>query len=350
MEIKEYYMDLPYDLSGSRSKNRFRAELLWGLDKVLDILQSEKEFAVVFDYKCDFEIHYDNELEFYQIKTRKNGKNFTFKELTKKETENSQGSILGKLYVLNKDGDENIKLALVSNGPWNDINNIVVGENKFENMSDKRKEEIKQVLQDEIGVESVNLSGMYYIYTMVNLANPKNEVFGKLTSNFQTLMNSEPDKPNALYNLIYSEIEDKACYEFSISSYEELCEKKGITREDFLKMMKYHAHDSKTGIKEAEQYIDAMKNLKNRKLYKKALSKLVSDIPKSLTLKEIEKEIVKYLDELEELGGLDETIEVLIDNFHTSFPIEYNNAEKIVFYVIVVNKYVEGAYDEEFDD
>lgn len=217
-------------------------------------------------------------------------------------------------------------------------------------MSDKRKEEIKQVLQDEIGVESVNLSGMYYIYTMVNLANPKNEVFGKLTSNFQTLMNSEPDKPNALYNLIYSEIEDKACYEFSISSYEELCEKKGITREDFLKMMKYHAHDSKTGIKEAEQYIDAMKNLKNRKLYKKALSKLVSDIPKSLTLKEIEKEIVKYLDELEELGGLEETIEVLIGNFHTSFPIEYNNAEKIVFYVIVVNKYVEGAYDEEFDD
>lgn len=182
MEIKEYYMGLPYDLSGSRSKNRFRAELLWGLDKVLDILQSEKEFVVIFDYKCDFEIHYDNELEFYQIKTRKNGKNFTFKELTKKETENSQGSILGKLYVLNKDGDENIKLALVSNGPWNDINNIVVGENKFENMSDKRKEEIKQVLQDEIGVESVNLSGMYYIYTMVNLANPKNEVFGKLTS------------------------------------------------------------------------------------------------------------------------------------------------------------------------
>ena len=45
MKIKEYYMDLPYDLSGSRSKNRFRAELLWGLDKVLDILQSEKEFV-----------------------------------------------------------------------------------------------------------------------------------------------------------------------------------------------------------------------------------------------------------------------------------------------------------------
>lgn len=114
--------------------------------------------------------------------------------------------------------------------------------------------------------------------------------------------------------------------------------------------MKYHAHDSKTGIKEAEQYIDAMKNLKKRKLYKKAFSKLVSDIPKSLTLKEIEKKIVKYLDELEELGGLEETIEVIIDNFHTSFPIEYNNAEKIVFYVVVVNKYVEGAYDEEFDN
>ena len=61
--------------------------------------------------------------------------------------------------------------------------------------------------------------------------------------------------------------------------------------------MKYHAHDSKTGIKEAEQYIDAIANLKERKLYKKALSKLVSDIPKSLMLKEIEKDIVKYMDD-----------------------------------------------------
>lgn len=114
--------------------------------------------------------------------------------------------------------------------------------------------------------------------------------------------------------------------------------------------MKYHAHDSKTGIKETEQYIDAIANLKDRKLYKKALSKLVSEIPKSLMLKEIEKEIVEYLNEAEEIGELGETIEALIDKFHASFPIEYNNAEKIVFYVIVINKYVEGAYDEEFDN
>ena len=129
-----------------------------------------------------------------------------------------------------------------------------------------------------------------------------------------------------------------------------MCEKKGITKEDFLKMMKYHAYDSKPGITEAEQYIDNIANLKDRKLYKKALSKLVSDIPKSLMLKKIEKEIVEYLNKTKELGELEETIEALIGEFHASFPIEYNNAEKIVFYVIVINKYVEGAYDEEFDN
>ena len=50
------------------SKNRFRQELCWGISKMFDLFDKE-DFCVVFDYKCDIEIHFNNSVEFYQIKT-----------------------------------------------------------------------------------------------------------------------------------------------------------------------------------------------------------------------------------------------------------------------------------------
>lgn len=38
----QYYMSLPYDLSGSMAKNRFRNELLWGLKKIIDLYREKK--------------------------------------------------------------------------------------------------------------------------------------------------------------------------------------------------------------------------------------------------------------------------------------------------------------------
>ena len=52
------------------SKNRFRQELCWGISKMFDLFDKE-DFCVVFDYKCDIEIHFNDSVEFYQIKTHK---------------------------------------------------------------------------------------------------------------------------------------------------------------------------------------------------------------------------------------------------------------------------------------
>ena len=52
------YMGTAPDLSGSISKNRFRNELFWGIDRLLTCLDSGIDsFAVVFDYRCDIELH-----------------------------------------------------------------------------------------------------------------------------------------------------------------------------------------------------------------------------------------------------------------------------------------------------
>ena len=89
MDLKEQYMSMPYDLSGSRSKNRFRVELLWGIDKMLELMESDKSFTMVFDYVCDIEVHMEDELEFYQIKTHSKSQSaYTTTSLTKKKNKN----------------------------------------------------------------------------------------------------------------------------------------------------------------------------------------------------------------------------------------------------------------------
>ena len=84
MNQVEYYMGLPCDLSGSRSKNRFRLELLWGISRMLELMESANDFTIVFDLVCDIEVHLDKGFEFYQIKTHKESQSkYTAKSLVK---------------------------------------------------------------------------------------------------------------------------------------------------------------------------------------------------------------------------------------------------------------------------
>ena len=71
---------MPYDLAGASSKNRFRLEMIWGICKVFDLFD-QSDFCVVFDYKCDIEIHFENSLEFYQLKTHKVQKPYSFSKI-----------------------------------------------------------------------------------------------------------------------------------------------------------------------------------------------------------------------------------------------------------------------------
>ena len=56
IHLNEIYNKIPYEISGSMSKNRFRLELYWGISHMFDLFDKE-DFCVVFDYKCDIEVH-----------------------------------------------------------------------------------------------------------------------------------------------------------------------------------------------------------------------------------------------------------------------------------------------------
>lgn len=164
MNITDYYMNLPKDLSGSISKNRFRLELLWGIGKIIEVHKENDDYAVIFDFKCDIELHRKNEMSFYQIKTKKSG-NYNEKNLCRKN-KNEQNSILGKLYALYSPG-QSIKLAIVCNRQLKIKNkDIDFSIQCFGELDQEIVDDIKDKICNELNLDSVILDNVF-LFLMV---------------------------------------------------------------------------------------------------------------------------------------------------------------------------------------
>ena len=345
MSIPVYYLSLPHDLSGSRSKNRFRAELLWGVSKILDLMEEDCDFTMVFDYACDIEVHYENGFEFFQIKTHGRSKSYTTKRLTKVEGE---GSILGKLYVLVKNNfPGEVRVAVVSNVPYSSMPADALI-NCFLSLPDKDQREIASALKDELGIDSIDLSKLFYVQTNMDLEHPDDAVRGKLTLAFERIKKCEPKNPNALYRLIVDTVSEKACYEYSAEDYDEILRLKGLTRKQFDELLDLHAEKSKTGIFAATEYIDQLPNIRDRMIYKRSLPNVLKLLSTSWTIKEIESEIAQFLRE-NDVGDMETAIDLLITRFNDRFPVEMSRADKAVLYIVVIKRFEDGVYGYEDD-
>ena len=341
-------MGLPCDLSGSRSKNRFRLELLWGISRMLELMESVNDFTIIFDLVCDIEVHLDNGFEFYQIKTHKESQpQYTVKSLVNIK-KNEQGSILGKLFVLNKADNVPVKTVLVCNAPFKALSSDP-GEMCLDSLSQRNKVTIIDAIKNELGVKEVDLSNSYYLYTPMNLLKPENEIKGQLVTTFERVKGSEPVNPNALYRLVFDAVSEKACYEFDTADYEQIKKLKGISRNEFDRMLDAHLSNEKTGINQTREYINQIKGIHEKKRYKDALNSLLPKIARSRELQNMEIMMAKTLREHQEVSNVEEAISLLTEVYHEKFSVEYSNAEKIVCYMGVIHKYVEGGYDNEID-
>lgn len=341
-------MGLPYDLSGSRSKNRFRLELLWGVSRMLELMESANDFTIVFDLVCDIEVHLGDCFEFYQVKTHnENQPKYTAKSLVKIK-EGEQGSILGKLFVLDTKGTVPVKLALVCNAPFKALSNEP-GENCLADLDESNKSKIIDAIKTELGISDVDLSNSYYLYTPMNLLQPENEIKGQLMATFEKIKGSEPVNPNALYRLVFDAVSEKACFEFTVSDYEQIKKLKGISRSEFDRMLDAHSSNEKTGINQTRDYINQMKGIHEKRKYKDALNTLLPKMARSRVLQDMEVLMAKTLMEYPEVTDIEDAIDLLTNMYHEKFPIEYSNAEKTVCYIIVIHKFVEGGYDNEIN-
>jgi len=344
LEYSEYYMNLKADVSGSRAKNRFRLELLWGIGKMLELMESNDDFTVVFDYVCDIEVHKDSSLDFYQIKSHKaNQSKYTVRNLTSYK-EGQEGSIIGKLYALNMQNNKDIKLVLVCNTP-STLFDDEFGEKSFSLITEDNKKKLIRAIEEELKVEDVDISNIFYLYTHMNLANPEDEIKGKLISSFEKIKGNEPVKPNALYRLILETVTEKACYEFLAEDYDELVKLKGVTREEFDRMLTAYETNEKTGVETTIKYIQSLDNLQERRIYSRALGSLLPKMAKSRELGDMEIDMAHTLKN-HNITSFDEAIDLLTEKYHPMFSIEYDNAEKTACYMLVINKYSEGGYNE----
>ncbi len=354
MSLAEYYMNLPYDLSGSMAKNRFRNEILWGLKKIFDLYKDNVEFTVVFDYSCDIEVHKEDCFEFYQVKTQNNSGTYTVDKLTKK---NKAGdSVLGKLYKLkyNPDGKEceETTISLVSNAPLNDgdttHNNMEIVEfNKIDNTAVLL---IKKRIKEELKLtEEITLKNSVFVKTGMDLINPEKTLIGETALFFEETFNCEPKKINSLYRLLSSEIFNKACFELKITTYEDLLRKKGISKSFLESVLNKYLENTDTAIEKVKTFINRHyeSDFRTRLKLKKALSQVITGLNNNKQLKQIETDIISYITEnLDNLPNSDvEIIEEISNLMYGKKTIEISNEEIQALVLLVFNRFEEGVYD-----
>lgn len=189
------YMGTAPDLSGSISKNRFRNELFWGIDRLLTCLDSGIDsFAVVFDYRCDIELHLDDRYEFYQVKTGGKG---TFGVTWATRLPKRGISIIARLYELDDASQDcPIKLVIVGNRPFVKKGGSFdsPGEVLFATLEPEDKQKIEQaVTRDNKGM-TPDLKKASYLLVAMNLDKPQDSVRGHLLSTYNKVMGCEPKK------------------------------------------------------------------------------------------------------------------------------------------------------------
>ena len=347
------YMKLGGDLAGSMAKNRFRLEMLYGIRKIFEIYGTEEEFYVIFDYKCDIEIHIKDTFEFYQLKTEKDGKIFTLNDITK--VNKAGKSILGKLYNLKKQCEENkqgVKIALVSNRPLKVDNDKLynkIEEVEFSTFEDSTKQIINKKLTEELIVNDINYDDMWYIYTNMNLIEPENDIISGLVKLFEDVKKVKYIKVGNLYKLIYSCVSEKACYENECRSYQEVLEKKALSKKQFDEMINMHIETSTEIVQKIAEDYKQCTNVKERVDRMIALGNVVDDLNNNnLEIKNIEKEIVVFIEEDKTIFDAEESeiINKITNVFSERFSIIYSKYYQETLVRIIINNSVEGMYEK----
>jgi hypothetical protein len=344
-------MKLPYDLSGSRAKNRFQNEVLWGIEKLFNVYKNTSQnFIIVFDYVCDIEVHIDDStLEFYQLKTHNNASPYSQNEITKC-AKNKKNSVLGNLFLLKIKDD--IKVSIVSNMPFKDSKKKLysnIEKLEFEDLDSECKDEIKKKLKKELPENmKINFNNLFYIYTSMDLFNPDDSLLGKTIEFFYEIKGEEPKNSRALYMILKETAVQKATYELKVKDYNQLVEKKSITRNLFDEILNKHANCANEAVKKVENLIENEYNsYKDRVKMKNSLTSIIKLLRVSDNLRNIEIKIYTFIkDNIEEFNfGVILIIDIVYNEHKLIFPIEYSDFDKKALILLVLIKYEEGMYE-----
>ena len=355
MENATKYKIYDYDLAGSRTKNRFRVELLWGLDKIYQQYRLNDNFHMVFDYVCDIELHLQDQLEFYQLKTSGSSA-FTINKLCaikKKKNKNLECSILGKLYKIRladqRNGCNFSKLAIVLNQPLTETQMFSSNDAEFEfsDFSKKYKDNLVNHLSKELNEENITLDNIYYINTQIPLKEPHEILLGKTMSFYQDIMKRDLIRPNILFSIFYEEITKKATYELQCDDYNQLLKNKGLSGQRIGYILEQYDQNKEDLVEACEKEISTnISDFKEKISWKKSLASLISQLRENLYLNNLEKEIrIDFESKLQSYcGNIIDIIDVYLKDSVIEYPFEFTLVDKKVFILIIAKK-MEGEID-----
>lgn len=348
------YAKLPIDLSGSRAKNRFRFEMLWGIYRLIEIYDKTNDFVAIFDCVCDVEIFTDTEDSYYQIKTKKETQAFTANALCKTEKGKNNAvlpSILGKLFLIKaaSEPQRNVKVAVVANVGFKHNNKEYTGslELPLATIDDDAKQAITNALKKEQGHVSVDLDNVYYIRSYMDLANPQETLIGKMTTWFVDNRGCEIKNPQALYRALFDIVQEKASYEWKDGNPTTVQEKKGISKKQFDNLIEQHNQNAIDGVKLSKEWIsqnipvfmerlEAMQDLTTIVLFLKTDERLK---PIALAIEEI----VNSRQIPTELKTEHQLIDFLQEKIRDQWPTDYSTNQMRMFILVNIKRMEEMA-------
>lgn len=255
------YENMKPDMSGSLAKNRTRIEVLWGLDQLLEQMRGDKDFAVVFDYLCDIELHLEDSIEFQQVKT-KEGDHFSFGWLC--NAREGKSPVIVTLYRLKEieEPGKVTKLFIVANRP------LMIDRKRvtptpdlfpFEEFPEKAREKIRESVAHSLGVDArqIDFTDVSYLYEELPLGErAKNDVLGKLVSVYEEVRGEDCAHPSALFRALSDLATDRASVEKEQDNLEAVIANKGITRSEVERMFDQHRSKSDRALERAIRWVE----------------------------------------------------------------------------------------------
>ncbi len=335
------YMDYEFDLAGSRSKNRFRFEIFWGLSKFLEIVRTSEDFTMVFDYVCDVEVHYLDSYEFYQVKSS-SGISYPISKLVNKGSK--RNSIIGTLYKIRSTEINNMsslsKLALVSNLPLEDSNALETPNREFSFLDSlqKNKQKIMKALKEEFPDLDIQLDNVVFIRADLTPDNYRELMIGKVDTYYQEVYGHEALKPAALLNVLSEEVQYKADYEYALSNHDEVLDKKGLSKNRFEVILERYSEQAFSESQRCKDEVKKVeKRLKKLREYSVEIPKLIAEVRKNFFLdslvKEIKAGLIEKIDDFSD-GELLDYARLFLQETAIVFPIEYNTVQKEILVLL----------------
>ncbi|HBO44364.1 MAG TPA: hypothetical protein DD670_10615 [Planctomycetaceae bacterium] len=247
----DLFTQRPRETAGSRAANRFDFQKDWAICRLLTLHESGADYLMLFDYHDDVVVLDSSPatpvpLSFYQIKSKRKG-NWTTKGLVKRD-KGANGPLLsplGKLWghrlrfplhspVLYFVSNARFNIRLLSEPPKST-------EREEIRLSDVHGDELT-VFKGTVRAEhhlTADPDGEGSIMLMVTDISPDNhETFalGKIAEFIDKSSNrTMPTRP--LYLTVKAEVSRKNNCERQPTSFEDLCDVKGISRADFQAML-----------------------------------------------------------------------------------------------------------------